>query len=199
MIYFNKSIVKESLYFDGKYKIGIFNLQNNEIVGKSNHSFIINNENYINGKKCDLLYVKTLFKIGNLHIILYKDDCSGLNKKGINKLFTIFNPAINVYCKIDKKTINIYDFELNVIKEESKFKHILSINKLFIILELLNSKKDYIYCKPQHPYFIRHYLYDRKNNKIIRIDNDIESDSCLEGISIHKYRQDIGNHFELNF
>ena len=35
MIHFNKSIVKESLYFDGKYKIGIFNSQTNEIVGKS--------------------------------------------------------------------------------------------------------------------------------------------------------------------
>lgn len=195
MIHFNKPIVKESLYFDGKYKIGIFNSQTNEIVGKNNHTFIINNENYINGKECDLLYVKTLFKIGDLHIILYKDDCSGLNEKGIDKLFTIFNPAINVHCEINKKTINIYDYELNVIKEESKFKHILSINKLFIILELLNSKKDYIYFKYQYPYFIRHYLYDRTNNRVIDIDNNIECDSCFEGISIYKWRKDIENHF----
>lgn len=195
MIHFNKSIVKESLYFDGKYKIGIFNSQTNEIVGKSNHTFIINNENYINGKQCDLLYVKTLFKIGDLHVILYKDNCSGLNEKGINKLFTIFNPAINVHFEINKKTINIYDFELNVIKGETKFEHILSINKLFIILELLNSKKDYVYCKYQHSCYIRHYLYDRKNNRVVHIDNNIECDSCFEGISIYKYRKDIENHF----
>lgn len=195
MIHFNKSIIKESLYFDGKYKIGIFNPQTNEIVGKNNHTFIINNKNYINGKKCDLLYVKTLFKIGDLRIILYKDNCAGLNEKGINKLFTIFNPAINVHCEINKKTINIYDFELNAIKGESKFKHILSINKLFIILELLNSKKDYIYCKYQNPYFIRHYLYDRKNNRVIHIDNNMESYDDFEGISIYIYRKDIEDHF----
>ena len=195
MIRFNKSIIKESLYFDGKYKIGIFNSRTNKIVGKNNHTFIINNENYINGKVCDLLYVKTLFKIGDLYIILYKDDCSGLNEKGINKLFTIFNPAIDVHCEINKKTINIYDYELNAIKKESKFKHILSINKLFIILELLNTKKDYIYCKYQYPYFIRHYLYDRKNNKVINIDNNMESDDDFEGISIYKHRKYIENYF----
>lgn len=195
MINLNKSIIKESLYFDGKYKIGIFNSQTNEIVGKNNHTFIVNDENYINGKKCDLLYVKTLFKIGNLSIILYKDNCSGLNEKGINKLFTIFNPAIDIYCKIDKKTINIYDYELNAIKEESKFKNILKINKLFIILSLLNTKKDYIYCKHQYPYFIRHYLYNRKNNKVINIDNNMESDDDFKGISIYKCRKDIEDHF----
>ena len=195
MIHFNRPIVKESLYFDGKYKIGIFNSQTNEIVGKSNHTFIVNDENYINDKKCDLLYVKTLFKIGDLHVIIYKDNCSGLNEKGINKLFTIFNPAIDVYCKIDKKAINIYDFELNVIKEESKFKNILTINKLFIILELLNNKRDYIYCKYQYPYFIRHYLYDRKNNEVIHIGCNVKFGNDFEGISIYKYRKDIENHF----
>ena len=102
MMHFNKPIVKESLYFDGKYKIGIFNSQTNEVVGKNNHTFIINNENYINGKKCDLLYVKTLFKIGDLHVILYKDNCSGLNDEGIN---------VGVISSYEGEIEGKYDFE----------------------------------------------------------------------------------------
>ena len=122
MIHFNKSIIKESLYFDGKYKIGVFNLQTNEIIGKNNHTFIINDENYINGKKCDLLYVKTLLKIGDLRVILYKDNCSGLNEKGINKLFTIFNPAIDIYCKIDKKQLIFMIMNLMLLKKKVNLK-----------------------------------------------------------------------------